>query len=584
MTSNNIDMLEEKNSTEINLINRIPTIHINNFSINASPIQIEEKIQNIEKKNIEKEEKITSNIAEEEKKLIEVRKIQVEKQNEMIIPEEKNSQTSFSKETKEENKYNNILKNYDLEKLLLFQFESKQEQIKVSKKDPTIIPAMITIKTEEMKNKNGEIIESRIPIDLLCVIDCSGSMEGEKITLVQNALNILLEHLKDKDRLALITFNSSSKKLADLEYTTQNNKNFFQNKINEIIAGGGTNINSGLISAFEIMKSRKTWNSVTSIFVLSDGLDSGADKEIGNSIRLNNFEQETFSIHTFGFGTDHDPNLMSNISKLKSGNFYFIEKLDIVDECFVDGLGALTSIIAKNVEIRLKVFNQKQPLTDMRICKTYGSMFKFDENTREYSIIIPYLSSGCTKDLIIEISIPPILKQLTDETRKFDLLLAELSTEDPKTNKIIKKQLTLSMLLFNEDEKIYLDKNDKIKENVCVNHLRVKGAEIMEQILKVGDNQNFKSVQEKLDETLNEISKNPYVADKRLEVLSNDLKILKKNSINQKSLSLGRAYSTSFTKVHMEQLSNPSKNLGEDIYSSNSQNVLKTNLRKSKMF
>jgi hypothetical protein len=50
-------------------------------------------------------------------------------------------------------------------------------------------------------------------------------------------------------------------------------------------------------------------------------------------------EAINFTIHSFGFGKDHDPKLMNEISKLRDGNFYFIEKLDLVDECFVDALG-----------------------------------------------------------------------------------------------------------------------------------------------------------------------------------------------------------------------------------------------------
>jgi hypothetical protein len=34
-----------------------------------------------------------------------------------------------------------------------------------------------------------------------------------------------------------------------------------------------------------------------------------------------------YTIQTFGFGNDHDPKLMSDISKAKDGSFFFIEKL-----------------------------------------------------------------------------------------------------------------------------------------------------------------------------------------------------------------------------------------------------------------
>lgn len=42
---------------------------------------------------------------------------------------------------------------------------------------------------------------------------------------------------------------------------------------------------------------------------------------------------------------------MTGISKLKDGNFYFVEKLDTVDECFVDALGGLFSIVGQDLQI-----------------------------------------------------------------------------------------------------------------------------------------------------------------------------------------------------------------------------------------
>jgi hypothetical protein len=61
-----------------------------------------------------------------------------------------------------------------------------------------------------------------------------------------------------------------------------------------------------------------------------------------------NFE-DAFSIHSFGFGSDHDSELMSSISSLRDGSFYYVEKLNTVDECFIDALGGLFSVVAENV-------------------------------------------------------------------------------------------------------------------------------------------------------------------------------------------------------------------------------------------
>ena len=37
---------------------------------------------------------------------------------------------------------------------------------------------------------------------------------------------------------------------------------------------------------------------------------------------------------------------MSSISTLQDGNFYYIEKLDQLDECFADALVGLFSVVA----------------------------------------------------------------------------------------------------------------------------------------------------------------------------------------------------------------------------------------------
>ena len=70
-------------------------------------------------------------------------------------------------------------------------------------------------------------------------------------------------------------------------------------------------------------------------------------------LRTNYQIEDNFTINTFGFGNDHDPKLMTSISKLKDGNFYFIEQLDTLDECFVDALGGLVSVVAEKITIKV---------------------------------------------------------------------------------------------------------------------------------------------------------------------------------------------------------------------------------------
>ena len=108
---------------------------------------------------------------------------------------------------------------------------------------------------------------------------------------------------------------------------------------------GTTEIGLAMQHALSVLKSRRSRNEVSSIFFLSDGLNNEAYKEVPPLIEQINVEGN-YTINTFGFGNDHDPDLMTHIAGLGDGNFYFIEKYDQIDEAFVDCLGGLMTTIA----------------------------------------------------------------------------------------------------------------------------------------------------------------------------------------------------------------------------------------------
>lgn len=52
-----------------------------------------------------------------------------------------------------------------------------------------------------------------------------------------------------------------------------------------------------------------------------------------------------YTIHTFGFGKDHDPQLMQAVANTKGGSFYYVENVKQADEFFIDALGGLFSVV-----------------------------------------------------------------------------------------------------------------------------------------------------------------------------------------------------------------------------------------------
>ena len=251
--------------------------------------------------------------------------------------------------------------------------QKKEIEISILKGDKLFnenTPFVINLLAPETKEQE----EKRVSADLICVIDISGSMCGEKISLVKESLKILVDMMDPKDRIALVLFESQAKLLYDINYLTPENKSKIKDLINNINASGGTNIASGLEIAVEILKKQKENKTIeegrsSSIILLSDGQDNNMDDtQLGDKLKsLTKGEGLSFTLNTFGYGYDHDPKIMNKLANLRDGSFFVVEDYNKVGEYFVTVLGGCISMISKNAELNVKLMNDK-----CKIIKIFG--------------------------------------------------------------------------------------------------------------------------------------------------------------------------------------------------------------------
>ena len=69
---------------------------------------------------------------------------------------------------------------------------------------------MVSVKTKDVED---DADGPRPGVDLICVVDHSGSMMGDKIELVKRTLYALLKFVNDNDRLCIIQFDDSAERL-----------------------------------------------------------------------------------------------------------------------------------------------------------------------------------------------------------------------------------------------------------------------------------------------------------------------------------------------------------------------------------
>lgn len=481
-------------------------------------------------------------------------------QEEPIVPNEKT-------------KNNTAIADFDFENKLKLDVRAPQTTYNLNPEKSQRFPVKIRLEAMDSAVDQQEILDNRMGIDLICVVDVSGSMASEKkLNLVQETLRTMISMMTEYDRLALIVFNHEARQIFPLRQISQKNSQLFADFINSLNSSGGTNINNGVSLAMEMIKHRKYKNPITSVFLLSDGQD-----QVSNSLKtiqttLNSIE-ESFTVHSFGFGKDHDADLMRDIAKTRGGNFYFVDDLKTIEDCFLDAMGLLFSAVLKDVEIKVTV-NNNGFLSDVRIFKTYGEMWSFKEENKCYLINIKMFTIGMMKDYICVLNLPPIKKKIGENEKKQVVLKVEMTAASIKEEKKILAKTELVLNLLNYDDILGFIEESKEKDSeVWVNLLRVKGAEKIEKAKNYSDNRQYEKAQKELQKIKKQILDSPYKDHPSLmlllENIGKTISLCQKEKYNNE----GKSYMTSYSHTNMYQQSCPYSNVG------NSKNVYATSIQ-----
>lgn len=93
------------------------------------------------------------------------------------------------------------------EEMVHLDYELRALKSRINPKVDNIVPIMATIKGSASKRTN---------VDMICVLDVSGSMSGKKLRLLKQTITYMLEILEDNDRFSLITFSDSAHQYINL--------------------------------------------------------------------------------------------------------------------------------------------------------------------------------------------------------------------------------------------------------------------------------------------------------------------------------------------------------------------------------
>lgn len=192
------------------------------------------------------------------------------------------------------------------------------------------------------------------PVDLVIVMDRSGSMQGEKIAAARNAVRQLLDRLTAKDRLGLVTYSDGVQVVAPLTAMNSGNHNELANLVSRIRSGGGTNLGSGLHQGIELLMRQPTGGRQRKVILISDGLaNQGVTDPNALGLMAAAATDHHFAVSTVGVGLDFNELLMTTIADHGLGQYYFLEDPLVFAQVFEKEFQSARQVAASDVVLRI---------------------------------------------------------------------------------------------------------------------------------------------------------------------------------------------------------------------------------------
>ena len=236
-------------------------------------------------------------------------------------------------------------------------------------------------------------------VDMVIVIDRSGSMQGKKIRDAKHAAVKLLSSLSLDDRFGIVTYSDGVQRCSSLVRVTRANRQRLESIIRSISVGGATNLGGGLQEGIDVLLSARKSGNGRKVILISDGL---ANRGITNLNSLGNMAaisvEKEFAVSTVGVGSDFNEHLMTHIADRGAGNYYYMENPNLFAEVFQKEFNHTRAAVATSVEVRIPLSNG--------ISMVEASGYPIQVKNNETVIHPGNLLSGQTKKLFLTLRVP----------------------------------------------------------------------------------------------------------------------------------------------------------------------------------
>jgi Ca-activated chloride channel family protein len=167
--------------------------------------------------------------------------------------------------------------------------------------------------------------QTKKPVDLIVVMDISGSMRGDKITTARSSLLQFVQKLDDRDSLRIDLFNDQIATLTPLTPIGEKRQQVLDS-VSGIFEQNDTSLYDATLHAYQDLQTEGNPEHIRAIVILSDGEDTAStatlDEVVQQILAAQGEGGNAIKVFTIAFGEDANSDVLKQIAEPSGGKQY----------------------------------------------------------------------------------------------------------------------------------------------------------------------------------------------------------------------------------------------------------------------
>jgi len=246
------------------------------------------------------------------------------------------------------------------------------------------------------------VAQVRMKLNFGFVLDRSGSMRGEKIERLIEAVELALSRMQADDRASVTIFSDSARVL--VSSTLLSSRSSLAAQVRRIRAGGGTEMSRGLsLGLREVFQHRET-DRINQVLLLTDGQTHGDEAQCLKLAREAGEHQ--IPIQALGLGDDWNENLLDEIGTLSGGDADLVATADDIVPIFTQTVQRSQQAVLKNAHLTLRLVAGVSPRQVWQVTPMINNLGYTPLGEHDVQVPLGDLDAVEGKALLVELLVP----------------------------------------------------------------------------------------------------------------------------------------------------------------------------------